>query len=182
MSVSLDRLYEDLPPGLKPPPRGVDLPYDDGEPMETIDHRWQMNLLIEVLMKHIDRKDAFVGGNHAVYYSLLQVRRNDFEAPDVFVVLDAIDNPERRSWVLWEEDGRTPNVVVELLSPTTEANDRGPKKRIYERVLKVPDYFVFDPIDGRLEGWRRAPSGYEPLAPDAHGRLRCEEIDAWLGH
>jgi len=28
-----------------------------------------------------------------------------------------------------------------LLSPSTEAVDRGPKKRIYERLLKVSEYF-----------------------------------------
>lgn len=33
----------------KPPPRGVDLPCDDGEPLETQRHRDQMNLLIDSL-------------------------------------------------------------------------------------------------------------------------------------
>lgn len=172
---------EGWPVGLKPPPRGRDLPYDDGEPMETINHRWQMNLLIEVFTCAIDRDDVFVGGNHALYYSALQVKRNDFKAPDVFIVLDAIDNPERLSWVVWEEDGRTPNVVIELLSPTTEANDRGPKKRIYERVLKVPDYYVYDPVDFRFDGWRLQDGRYEPLEPDEHGRLFCREVGLWLG-
>lgn len=172
---------EGWPFGVKPPPRGEDLPYDDGEPMESKDHRWQMNLLCEVFTMAIGRDDAWVGGNEALYYSALQVKRNDFKAPDVFVVLDAIDNPGRKSWVVWEEDGRTPNIVIELLSESTEANDRGAKKRIYERVLRVPDYFVYDPLDFRFEGWRLADGIYRPLVADAAGRLPCQEVGLWLG-
>jgi len=180
-SARIEPEEEGWPAGLKPPPRGRDLPYDDGEPMETINHRWQMNLLIEVFTWAINREDAFVGGNHALYYSALQAKRNDFKAPDVFVVLDAIDNPERLSWVVWEEDGRTPNVVIELLSQSTERSDRGNKKRIYEQILKVPDYFIYDPVDFRFEGWRLDNGVYRPLVPDAHGRLFCHEVGLWLG-
>ena len=172
------------PYGVKPPPRGRDLPYDDGEPMETPNHRWQMNLLCEVF-EHAARanghENAFVGGNMAFCYSSLQINRNDFESPDVFVVLDAIDNPDRPSWVLWEEDQRTPNVVVELLSPTTEKNDRGPKFRVYEQLLKVDNYFLYDPMDHRFEGWQLGAQGYEALIPDADGRLDCRAVGRKLG-
>ncbi len=152
--------------------------------METGDHRKQMNLLAELFtmaLERLGREDAFVAGNMALYYSALQARNNDFKAPDVFVVLDTDPDPSRKSWVVWEEDGRTPNIVVELLSETTEKNDRGPKFRVYERVLRVPDYFIYDPIDFRLEGWRLAGGTYRALEPDAHGRLYCEELGVWLG-
>jgi len=180
-NARIEPYEEGWPVGLKPPPRGEDLPYDDGEPMESKDHRWQMNLLCEVFTMAIGRDDAWVGGNEALYYSALQVKKNDFKAPDVHVVLDAIENPGRKSWVVWEEDGRTPNIVVELLSESTEANDRGPKKRIYERVLKVPDYFLYDPLDHRFEGWRLNDGVYRALTPDAAGRLPCQEVGLWLG-
>lgn len=180
-SARIPSYEEGWPPGVKPPPRGIDLPYDDAEPMETQNHRYQMNLLIECFLNAIEREDVFVGGNQAVYYSALQAKKNDFKAPDVFVVLGAIDNPGRLSWVVWEEDGRTPSVVVELLSETTEANDRGPKKRIYEQVLKVPDYFVYDPVDHRFEGWRLTGTRYVPMVPDADGRLPSEQTGLRLG-
>jgi len=77
---------------------------------------------------------------------------------------------------VWEEDGRTPNVVIELLSPSTEANDRGPKRRVYERVLKVPDYSRYDPADFRLEGWRLDEGAYQRLAPDENDRLFCRDV------
>lgn len=44
---------------------------------------------------------------------------------------------------MWEEDGRYPHVIAELLSDSTAAQGKGTKKDIYERVFKTPDYFVF---------------------------------------
>ena len=67
--------------------------------------------------------------------SALQAKKNDFRGPDVFVVMDT-DRHERKSWVVWEEDGRTPDVVIEIMSASTEKNDRGDKKRIYAKLLR----------------------------------------------
>ena len=52
-------------------PTEDDLPYDDGEPMETARHRDQMILLIESLKAYwSDRQDYYVGGNMFVHYTL----------------------------------------------------------------------------------------------------------------
>src|SRR5688572_19329135 len=91
------------------PPGELELPSDDGEPMETNRHRQQMTLLIQSLKRAwADRHDYFVGGNMFVYFSELQVTRNDFRGPDVFVALDTTDR-DRRSWVGWGE-GKLPDV------------------------------------------------------------------------
>lgn len=167
-----------LPPGAK------DLPCDDGEPMDTPRHRQQMNLLISSLeLAWRDRTDFFVGGNMFVYFSLAQTRKNDFRGPDVFVVLDT-DRRERLSWVVWEEDGKTPDVVIELTSPITEVVDRGMKMGIYARQLGVSRYYVFDPFSGRLDGWAldNTPGWhYEPIAPLASGDIPCEPLGLRLG-
>ena len=114
------------------PPRAEDLPWSDGEPMESDRHVKQMTLLIESLrMEWIDRKDVFVGGNMFVYFSESQAKKNDFRGPDVFVVLDAEEKERRLSWVVWQEGRRTPDVVIELTSASTEAVDRGKKMEIY---------------------------------------------------
>src|SRR5262249_50760884 len=47
----------------------------------------------------------------------------------------------------------TPDVVIELLSPTTEKEDRGEKMRIYAKILHVPEYYLFDPETEVLEGY-----------------------------
>jgi Uma2 family endonuclease len=173
-----------MPASMEPrPPRGDDLPYDDGEPMESERHREQMNLLIDSLRHALrEREDVYVGGNMAVYFSETQIRKNDFRAPDVFVVLDT-ERRERKRWVVWEENGRTPDVVIELLSPSTEDVDRGTKKSIYERLLRVPCYVLFDPFSARLEVLRLdlARRRYVPVAPDARGWVPCEPLGLSLG-
>lgn len=167
-----------------PPPRGVDLPYSDGEPMESRRHFQQMVLLIETLNRAWrDRDDFFVGGDMFVYFSETQAKNNDFRGPDVFVVLDSHRDDDRRSWVVWEENGRTPDVVIELLSPSTEAVDRGRKMDIYARVLKVAAYYLYDPLTHVLEGYALDETSrrYRPLAEAADGTLPCEPLGLRLG-
>lgn len=165
------------------PPGAKDLPYDDGEPMDSEKHFRQMTALIQSLeTAWEDRQDFYIGGNMAVYYSQLQTRQNDFRGPDVFVVLDTV-RKERLSWVVWEEGGRMPDVVIELLSPTTEAADRGVKMDIYARILRVGEYYLFDPHAGRLEGYQldRSTRHYRPIEPDQAGRLPCHQLGLHLG-
>ncbi|WP_437544666.1 Uma2 family endonuclease [Sorangium sp. So ce367] len=162
-----------------PPPGEDELPYDDGEPMESERHRAQMDLLIEVLkLFWRDRDDVYVAGNMAIYFSELQAKKNDFRGPDVFVVLDT-NRRERKSWVVWQEDGRTPDVVIELLSESTQAVDRGDKMRIYAKLLHVPEYYLFDPFSGVLEAYvlDRATRSYLPMPPETNGDV----VSACLG-
>lgn len=85
------------------PPTQEELPYDDGVPMESARHKAQMDLLIDGLRPWLSQRgDGFVGGNMFVYYSLAQVRNQDFKGPDFFAVLD-VPQGERESWVVWEE-------------------------------------------------------------------------------
>ena len=172
-------------PGLVPtiPPGEDELPCCDGEPMETERHRRQMNLLIESLdYAWRNRDDVFIGGNMFVYYSELQVKKNDFRGPDVFVVLDTVRR-ERKSWVVWQENGRTPDVVIELVSESTEHIDRGEKMRIYARNMRVGEYYIYDPLSYRLDGFRlnTATCSYEAIEPDADGDLPCAQLGLRLG-
>src|SRR5580692_10179220 len=137
----------------EPPPGEDDLPWSDGERADSERHGKQQTLLTSSLEQAWDARDDFyVGGNMFVYYSQLQTKQNDFRGPDVFVVLDTIRR-ERKSWIVWAENGRMPDVVIELLSPTTEHVDRGEKMRIYAQLLRVSFYYLFDPLTGALEGY-----------------------------
>lgn len=160
----------------------IELPYDDGEPLESHWHRLQINLLGEVLEQYWQaRNDFFAGGNMFVYYSLTQARNRDDKGPDFFVVQGVDRYRPRRSWILWEEGGRYPDVIVELLSPTTAAADLGKKKDLYEQVFKTFEYFCVDPDGATLQGWRLLGTRYEPIAPNAQGRLWSEKLQLWLG-
>lgn len=166
-----------------PTPPG-NLIFDDGEPLESPRHRIAMNVLLRSCQQaRRDRTDFYAGGNMFVYYSRNQAMNRDFRGPDFFVTLEVDGSRERKAWIVWEEDGRYPDVIVELLSPSTEAVDRGAKKRLYERVFKTPDYFIFDPFDPNLlQGWRlQLGRGYQPLQPNSQGWLWCETLELWLG-
>lgn len=177
MAIDDPRPHVVLPPGQD------ELPSSDGEPMDTPRHRRQMNLLIDSLERAWSaRDDFFVGGNMFVYYSELQTRVNDFRGPDVFVVLGVDRGRRRKSWVLWEE-GTMPNVVIELLSPSTESVDRGEKMRIYSRLWRTAEYYLYDPEDHRLEGYALDPirGAYERIAPDARGDVAVRQLGLSLG-
>jgi Uma2 family endonuclease len=170
--------------GWQPTPPPTDLIFDDGEPLESNRHRIAMNVLINSL-DHTwrDRNDYFTGGNMFIYYSSAQVKNQDFRGPDFFVVLDVEADSSRQGWVVWEEGGRYPDVIVELLSPSTAKVDRGAKKRLYERVFRTSDYFIYDPFDpDSLEGWHLdSARGYQPITPDQRGWCWCETLGLWLG-
>lgn len=160
----------------------TDLPYEDGEPMESNWHRLQIALLVELIHRlWPGRTDFFVGGNMFIYYSARQVRDQDYKGPDFFVAKDVDGSYDRDSWIAWEEDLRLPDVIVELLSPKTASQDLGPKKRLYERVFKTPDYFCCAKGATSLQGWRLREGRYAPLTPNEDGRLWSEELQAWIG-
>ena len=165
------------------PPGQDELPHDDGVPLESKRVREQGNVLIQSLDDLWSaRDDVFVGGNMFLYFSELQTRRNDFRGPDVFVVLGT-ERRERKSWVVWEEGGRAPNVVIELLSDTTRAIDRGEKMAIYGGVLRIPEYFLFDPESNELEGYALDAAAllYRRIEVDAKGDLPSRQLALGLG-
>jgi DNA segregation ATPase FtsK/SpoIIIE-like protein len=118
-----------------------------------------------------------------VYYSRQQAMNRDFRGPDFLAVLGVEPDRARKGWVTWEESGRYPDVIIELLSPSTAAIDRGVKKDLYEQTFRTPDYFVFDPFDpASLAGWRLdLTHGYQPLTPNDRSWLWCETLELWLG-
>jgi Uma2 family endonuclease len=129
-----------------------------------------MELLIDTLKPWLEQQGAgYVGGNMFVYFSLAQVEDRYFRGPDVFVVLD-VPPGERKSWVVWQE-GKGPDLVIELLSRSTAEKDKNEKKIVYENELKVAEYFWFDPFDpDDWAGFGLVRGRYEPLALDAQSR------------
>jgi hypothetical protein len=113
-----------------------------------------------------------------VYFSLEQVRNQDFRGPDFFAVLD-VPKRERKSWVVWQE-GKGPDVVIELLLESTAAVDKGEKKQVYQDCLQVPEYFWFDPFSAEWAGFALRHGVYEPIAEDAQGRLCSKKLELAL--
>ncbi len=151
-------------------PTEDDLPYDEELPLESERHVLQIYLLRETLaLAWTDRPDGYIGIDMFVYFSPTQALTDDFRGPDVFVAT-GVSRRERKSWLVWRE-GKPPDVVIELLSDSTARVDTGQRKRIHQDRLRVPEYFWYDPFSGELSGFALHDGVYQPIAPDAAGRL-----------
>ncbi|MRG94770.1 Uma2 family endonuclease [Polyangium spumosum] len=162
-----------------------DLPPDDlysqALGFESPLHAAQLMLLLETFELHWkDRTDIFAAGNLTIEFSTLERTGETLGAPDFFVVLGAQRGP-RKSWNISREGGKYPNVIVEVLAPSTAAFDRGTKKRIYQDVFRTPEYFWFDPETKEFSGFHLVDGRYTPLAPDASGRLWSAQLGLFLG-
>lgn len=150
-------------------PTADELPCNDGEPMETPRHREQMELLIHSLKAHwIGRTNYYVAGNMFLHYDPQQRQR--FRGPDFFLVLD-VDNHERKSWVVWREGMRFPDVIIELLSDSTRTVDMGEKKHLYEQAFRTEEYYLYDPFSYQLTGYHLHGARYEECVPNEQGRI-----------
>ncbi len=119
-----------------------------------------------------------MAGNLTIYYK--QLKSKDFRGPDFFVVLGT-DRKPRKSWVVWEEEGKYPNVIVEMLSPTTANTDREFKKKLYQDIFRTPDYFWFDPHTLEFAGFHLVDGEYQPLPENSSGYLWSQQLDLFLG-
>jgi Uma2 family endonuclease len=155
--------------------------YSDEPPVETELHLEQIMLLIKCL-KWLwkDRTDFYAAGNLSIYYSPHQKKTENFRGPDFFVVLGT-ELKTRKSWVVWEENGKYPNLIVEILSPTTAKTDRETKKLLYQDTFRTPDYFWFDPYTLEFAGFNLISGKYQPLQPNEKGHLWSEELGLYLG-
>lgn len=182
MSVAKDREPAVGQPPLDPPlvvPPGNLSSHEP--PLESSLHLQQLILLLTSLnWLWQDRTDYFAAGNLTIYYSPNQRKSEDFRGPDFFVVLGTERRP-RKSWTLWEEDGKYPNVIVELLSDSTASVDRGLKKEIYQDTFRTLEYFWFDPATLEFEGFSLVRGRYEPIAPNEQGRRWSDQLQLFLG-
>ncbi len=161
----------------------TNLPTEDGTNLETDWHRLEMTLLIELVgLLHRGRDDYFVGGNMFIYFDAQQARGRNFRGPDFFYVAEAALNPPRPYWAIWDEGGKYPDVIIELTSPTTAQLDFGIKKDTYERVFHTREYFIYDPADQKLFGWRLKNGHYQVIEANEQGWLWSEQFGLWLGH
>jgi Uma2 family endonuclease len=87
----------------------------------------------------------------------------------------------RKSWVVWEEDGKYPNLILEILSDSTAKTDRGLKKEIYQDTFRTPDYFWFDPYTQEFAGFHLVDGEYQPLQANEQGYLWSQQLGLYLG-
>jgi Uma2 family endonuclease len=155
----------------------------DGKPMgETDFHSAAILVLREALEDFYaaaGRTDVYVASNILLYYE--QGVRNARRDPDVLVALGTSPH-RRRSFRVWEE-GRLPDVVFEIASENTHAEDTGDKFQVYQG-LGIREYFLFDPegafYDTPLMGYHLVRGRYARLRPVEGAALPSRRLGAWL--
>ena len=117
-----------------------------------------------------------VHANMFMYYVQGDPKRN--VCPDAFVAMGVPNEPDRRSYKVWKE-GKAPDVVFEVTSRKTRKQDLTKKFEIYRDVLRVREYFLFDPfeeyLDPSLQGYRLVAGSYEPI-PMIKGGMPSEVL------
>jgi hypothetical protein len=86
-------------------------------------------------------------------------------------VLVAFGRPKghRGSYRQWEEDNIAPQIVFEILSPGNRVMEMLKKEQFYDR-YGVAEYYVYDPDDNELVGWRREAGQWQ----------RIDEVNEWI--
>ena len=162
-------------------PPAIEYPTTDGKPMaETDDHRELMVALIETLKRrHAPDPDFYLSGSLLIYY--VEGDKHRHVSPDVFAV-PGVGKHNRDYYLLWEE-GKSPALVIELTSASTKDEDLNVKFLLYQDVLKVKEYFLFDPhaeyLDPPLQGFRLSRGRYVPIKP-VKDRLSSKVLDLHL--
>ena len=163
-------------------------PSSDDKPMAETDwHRKLLMALIQIIEHHFrDHDDVYVSGDLLIYYKMGDNTKS--VAPDVFVV-QGVAKKQRGTYLTWEE-AHTPDFVLELASPSTFRYDLTGKKDLYESVLKVKEYYIYDPlhqIQPHFIGFRLIDGVYEEIAfvnerlPSSVLNLELGEHDGTLG-
>lgn len=189
-------MYQTDPP--RPPkeamPTMYDLPSEEiGEPgLPDEYHNWQSRLLSDTFYPpHYQEAEVFVASDLNLYYDPRHTQW--YKRPDWFAVVGVPRLYEQRelrlSYVIWQE-GVDPFVVVELLSPGTANEDLGQTLRdadrpptkweVYEQILRIPYYIVFNRYTDELQAFRVEGRHYRAMETD-RSRVWLPEIELGLG-
>lgn len=149
-------------------------PEEPGLPDEF--HNLQPQLLSSTFRPSNYQADrTFCASGMNLYYHARH--QNWYKRTDWFTVLGVprlYDGQDiRLNYVVWQE-GVSPFVVVELLSPGTEHEDLEPtewhenqpptKREVYEKILRVPYYIVFNRYSNQLRAFSLQAGHYQELS------------------
>ena len=113
----------------------------------------------ELVVKLTSRLHALIqeSGLGRVYVAPMDVllSEHDIVQPDVFVILEP-----NRGIITRPNIKGAPDLVLEILSPSTRSRDRGLKRELYEHA-GVGEYWIVDPKARSVAQYRRGDLGYE---------------------
>jgi Uma2 family endonuclease len=140
----------------------ISYPDSDGLPMaeNTLQFEWITTIKggLDALFR--DDPRVFVAGD-LLWYPV-EGDNTTRAAPDALVVFGR-PKGYRGSYMQWVEDNIAPQVVFEVLSPGNRAGEMQRKFQFYER-FGVEEYYIYDPDNVALAGWRRVGNHLTPIA------------------
>lgn len=200
MTQSVDRIV--LPPAF---PDHTQLPESDGTFVKNFQEHPQSLILTDSIgpilqQRHPDGQYA-IGQDCGIYWRETEPAEKGAEAPDWFYVPNVppnLDGQIRRSYVLWREH-IAPLIALEFASGNgDEERDRTPLSRtdeglltkpgkfwVYEQVMRIPYYGIYEINSGRLEVYRLIDGYYRLLELNERGHfaivLLGVELGLWQG-
>lgn len=162
-------------------PETNDYPTSDGRPMAETDTHYRSIHRARATLEAFFAGDpmTYVSGNLLVFYD--QGDRLRHVAPDIFVVQGA-PKRERLNYLIWEEK-KSLDLTIEFTSKSTHDEDVDDKFWLYEKKLKVKEYFLFDPLGDYLvpplKGYRLRQGKYAAVRP-VNGRLSSQVLGLHL--
>ena len=196
MTQSVDRVF--LPPAF---PDHTQLPESDGTFVKNFQEHPQSLILTDSIgqilqERHPDGQYA-IGQDCGIYWRETEPAEQGAEAPDWFYVPNVppnIDGQIRRSYVPWREH-IAPLIALEFASGNgDEERDRTPLSRtdegvvtkpgkfwVYERVMRIPYYGIYQVNNGRLEVYRLIDGYYQLLELNQRGHFPIAPLGVELG-
>jgi Uma2 family endonuclease len=191
-----------LPPAF---PDHTQLPESDGTFVKNFQEHPQSLILTDSIgpilqQRHPDGQYA-IGQDCGIYWRETDPAEKGAEAPDWFYVPNVppnLDGQIRRSYVLWREH-IAPLIALEFASGNgDEERDRTPLSRtdegvvtkpgkfwVYEQVMRIPYYGIYEINRGRLEVYRLIDGCYRLLELNERGHfaivLLGVELGLWQG-
>ena len=156
---------------LAPQKHPVYYPESDGKPMaETDVHRNLIIKMVDLLQEAYP--EAYVSGNICLYYE--EGNPKKMISPDA-LLCSSQPPGEKRVYLAWEEEAPL-DLVMEFSSRSTHREDHHKKKRIYEHLLKVPYYVIFNPHVVYLNVFALEAGEYRLLETNEQGCFPLEAL------
>ncbi len=143
-------------------PRVIEYPETDNQPRaeNTLHFQWIVTIKEGLECVFADRPDVFVAGD--LFWYPVEGNPEIRAAPDAMVVIGR-PKGHRRSYQQWQEGDLPPQVVFEVLSPGNRPGEMSDKRKFYER-HGVEEYYVYNPDEVEMEGFRRSDGLLAPIA------------------
>ncbi|WP_424098490.1 Uma2 family endonuclease [Moorena producens] len=187
-----------LPP---PFPDHTQLPESDGTFVKNFQEHPQSIILTDSIgeilqQRHPDGQYA-IGQDCGIYWRETDPPEKGAEAPDWFYVPNVppqLDGKIRRSYVVWREH-IAPLIALEFasgngeeerdktpLSLSTQAEVTKPGKFwVYEQIIRIPYYGIYQINNGSLEVYTLVSGFYQKLTPNERGHYYISPLGVELG-